>query len=597
MKKIPWVVKTLVPEEVYTDRKEFLEYFYKEALEAAHRRTMSTVLLGQRRMGKTEIFKRVVNRLFFEQDPKSPDAVVPVYFSFPDVNMNEKQFAKKYLENFMRYYVGFCISQPDMITGDLRGKRLVSRIEKFRSLFPFTKTLTMLLELYEDIETGDSFLPHMDVLQIPRRVSDIDDSTIVMFLDEFQNTRLPQYDFDIAGYMQEAVESPTCPHFVTGSAMSILAREIIGRGSLFGRFDSMEIEAMSGYWGTELALKSARYRKAEITETMAPVIAERCGGNPFYINAVIRQAAKQGKMISDEETLNKIMAVDITSGFIWGELNDQVTRWINRINEHNITKWILYLSALDENTETEKRGRLNVERIQKELLKREGKKVSLDVIRDVLIRLSRGDLLEYLELGGWFRRVKDPILLEFLKVWGRIEVEGQNRRKVRDELTEKYQKIGRKIREYKGYFAEVHMSQVLLSAQDQELPGKYFNTIKNVKMPWRFSYVRHRVRTGSGKGKEIDVLGAAGIEKWICQSKWVTDRKIGIAVLKELMAQAGVLEEEMKPEIIRIWLFAHNGLTKQAAAFAKKQGILWSSRKEFDDLLEYLGLRKLPELE
>ena len=35
------------------------------------------------------------------------------------------------------------------------------------------------------------------------------------FLDEFQNTRLPHYDFDIVGFFHEAVESPTCLHFVT----------------------------------------------------------------------------------------------------------------------------------------------------------------------------------------------------------------------------------------------------------------------------------------------------------------------------------------------------------------------------------------------
>ncbi|MCP4111199.1 MAG: hypothetical protein GY749_37685 [Desulfobacteraceae bacterium] len=190
--------------------------------------------------------------------------------------------------------------------------------------------------------------------------------------------------------MQEAVESPTCPHFVTGSAMSILSREIIGRGALFGRFDGEEIRAMSEYYGAELALKASRYYKTEISEIMAPVAAERCGGNPFYITAVVRQAAKQRKKIADEESLNRIMAVDITSGFIWGELNDQVTRWIARINGHGITKWILYLSALDENTEEDKRGRLNVERIQGELKHREGKTVPLDEIRDVLIKLSRG---------------------------------------------------------------------------------------------------------------------------------------------------------------------------------------------------------------
>jgi len=40
--------------------------------------------------------------------------------------------------------------------------------------------------------------------------------------------------------------------------------------------------------------------------------------------------------LSDEEALNRILAVDLSSGFIWAELNDQVNHWIERINEHNI---------------------------------------------------------------------------------------------------------------------------------------------------------------------------------------------------------------------------------------------------------------------
>ncbi|MDL1964331.1 MAG: hypothetical protein LWW98_08380 [Deltaproteobacteria bacterium] len=63
-----WAIRPLVPEEVYTNRKEHIDYLYNAAIKAITRRTMSTVLLGKRRMGKTEIFKRVVNRLFFEQE-------------------------------------------------------------------------------------------------------------------------------------------------------------------------------------------------------------------------------------------------------------------------------------------------------------------------------------------------------------------------------------------------------------------------------------------------------------------------------------------------------------------------------------------------
>ncbi len=93
----------------------------------------------------------------------------------------------------------------------------------------------------------------------------------------------------------------------------------------------------------------------------------------------------------------------------------QEARWIERwgsgINDYGVTKWILYLSALEENEAKDKKKRLNIERIQREIKKREGANVSVEIIRDVLIKLSLGDLLEYMELGDWFRRVTDPILM------------------------------------------------------------------------------------------------------------------------------------------------------------------------------------------
>jgi len=132
--------------------------------------------------------------------------------------------------------------------------------------------------------------------------------------------------------MKEAVESNTCPHFVIGSAMSILAREILGRGSLFGRFNSEPIESLSGYWGAALAMRAARYYEAEVLQLMAAVVAERCGGNPFYIVALIRQAAKRRTPLTNEEIINSVLVVDISSGFIWAELYEQVNGWIEHLN-------------------------------------------------------------------------------------------------------------------------------------------------------------------------------------------------------------------------------------------------------------------------
>ena len=587
-----WAIRPLVPKAVYTDREEHLEYLYKAAIDAIGRRTMSTVLLGQRRMGKTEIFKRVVNRLFFGQDKyQDKDAsVVPVYYSFRDTMVNRWDFSAKYVENFLRWYAAFRLRDTDILSESAVIREELA--ELIRNRIEITKGLRGALNVYDGILKKGVTMPEEWALWLPRRVSDRDESSIVMFLDEFQNTRLPQYNFDIAGLMQEAVESPTCPHFVTGSAMSILAREILGRGSLFGRFDSHPIEPMTNYWGAQLALKAALYHKTDMLDEMAPVVSDRCGGNPFYITAVVRQAAKQQKPIVSEEALNEILAVDLSSGFIWAELNDQVTKWIERINEYGITKWVLYLSALEEG------DRLDLDRIQKELAEREGKVVPMETIRDVLIKLSRGDLLQYMELGGWFRKIDDPILLEFLKVWGRIEVEGHDRAGVQNDLRAQYQTIKRRIYDYRGYLAEVYIAQILWSGQNKTLPGKFFHSKEDITLPWHFSYVKLRSRVGGGKGMEIDVEGGAGKERWICESKWWVGRKVSQAEVESLIRKGNIIKEAVGEglQILRLWFFAHDGFTEDAEALMREKGVLWSARDNLDRLLESVGLRCLPNI-
>jgi len=591
MKKItPWAIKTLVPDEIYTDRREYLDHFHKYALKTATRRSRSAVLLGMRRMGKTEIFKRVVNRLFFEQDHKDPAAVVPVYYSFKDEKEDRATFAVNYVENFIRWYAAFHLREPDLIDkAEISREHLPDFIKNNMEI---TRGFQKALNLLEWIPKDNVTLPEDAAVNIPRTVSDRDDSAIVMFLDEFQNTHLPQYDFRIVGYMQNAVESPTCTHFVTGSAMSILVNEILGRGALFGRFSSENIEPLTHYYGKELALKAGSYHQTEIPDVMAPVISDRCGGNPFYITAVVMQAEKQGKTIDSEKTLNELLAFDLSNGFIWAELSDQVERWMARINGKNITKWILYLAARDTGE------RISIERIREELKRRDKEEVSLKEIKETLVKLSRGDLLDYKTFGDWFGKIKDPILNDFLIVWGKREVEGANRHDVIDGAVKKYTRLEKKFFDYKGYFAEVHMIQILWNAQRKTLPGKFFHQKEDVRAPDTFYYIEQRRKFGEGKDLEIDIYGAAGAEIWIAESKWWSGDKVGPDVVKRLIKQAEFIREKEKKylEILRVWLFAESGVTKEAQNLLEENGFLWSTRAELDALLDHLSLRKLPDI-
>ena len=83
---------------------------------------------------------------------------------------------------------------------------------------------------------------------------------------------------------------------------------------------------------------------------------------------------------------------------------------------------------------------------------------------------------------------------------------------------------------------------------------------------------------------------------WVCQSKWETTRKVGVAVVKELLGHAKAVQAQYDPPILHTWIFAHEGLTKGALELAKKEGVFWSNRAQLDGLLSYLGLRQLPEI-
>ena len=199
---------------------------------------------------------------------------------------------------------------------------------------------------------------------------------------------LPEYDFRVVGFMQVAVESNTRIHFETGSALSMLADEILGKGDLYGRFESFPIKPFSDYYGEELVLRDAEFYGADISRIMAPAVSNRCGGNPFYIIAVVRRTAELLKHIGDEEVLNEILAVDISSGFIWAELSDQVRRWFDRTNDYGIAKWVLYLVASQDKEE------IDLEQIRIGSKTREFVDVPVEKIKEVMIRLARGYLLE-----------------------------------------------------------------------------------------------------------------------------------------------------------------------------------------------------------
>ena len=99
----------------------------------------------------------------------------------------------------------------------------------------------------------------------------------------------------------------------------------------------------------------------------------------------------------------------------------------------------LYLAALEENQQ------IDLYRIQKQIKEQVRKDVDIATIERVLINLSKGDLIDYKDFGKWFTKINDPILNEFLKILGEIEVKYIRRNEVERDTVKKIYSCHKKV--------------------------------------------------------------------------------------------------------------------------------------------------------
>ncbi len=193
----------------------------------------------------------------------------------------------------------------------------------------------------------------------------------------------------------------------------------------------------------------------------------------------------------------------------------------------------------------------------------------------------------------------EPLLNEFIRVWGQIEVKKQRRSEIEERTLSKFSVVERRFHEYKGHLSEVYMIQILWNGQGKTLPGKYLHSAEDIEMPHRFFYIDQRHRKSSGKNMEVDIYGGAATEVWMAESKWRTGRKVGPDAVKHLLRQDEIVKEREKEHIerLRLWIFAHGGFTREAEKLMEEHRVLWSAREDLDGLLATVGLRKLPDLE
>ena len=570
------------PEELFTDREDEMAVLWQLGADAALYRTTSTALIGLRRLGKTELFKRVHSKLFFEQW-----RTVPIYFSYQGQNLTGGPLAESYLREFFRQYFAFSTRK------DLSFLR-----EGLNSLLNFAEMAgppfsDQIIPRFRNAQReGDEGEMLSAAYETPRIVADEIGLPIVVFVDEFERIlevrNRDGSDPGALGKYQVAVESWQCPHIITGSAMTLILRDIIGAGPLYGRFRVRYVRGLHSVYAAELAQKVAAADRIPISEEMAAHLAERTGGNPFYIKAIVDQAAQLGVRLDGPGELNQAIATDLIRGAIYSELWQQVMHFVMGENQYGVrSELITFLAKYPTG-----------KRIEEEDMQRFGERVELRPVeaRALFASLARADLVMEDSLGIGYSAVRDPILNEFLRLWVRMERESVPRGVLLSELQEQYQLLVRQMHEYKGYVAEQAMELLMTKWEREVVEGKdYFGVAGEVTLP-RFDWVGKReLWTKAGKHVEMDVVGRYVGGAWVAESRY-RKQEMGLGEVQTFEERAEVAREALKVDEMRLWYFSKSGFTDEAEEYMPERGILHSDEEQLNRLLRRFGIRELPEM-
>jgi len=574
----------VLSDEIFTDREELLSVLKKIALGTKAQRYISPVLIGHRRVGKTEVLKRLYNDLFWEQDK-----IVPIYITFEDLSRESRQFATEYFAIFLRQYVGF--KEKDVeLAQSAAFDEIIKRAQRYAKENDNYGLSRIVNEYLGAAKTKELTWPVLDyAIWAPRRVSRDNEQPMFVMLDEFQHAIEIRdesgIDPNVLGKYQHAVEYRRCAHLVTGSAVTLLTKDIIGRGPLFGRFRAEYIRGLEGYYVIELCQKLGKHQDVKVNVEMASYLSERTGGNPFYLECIFAGASRLQLDLTHLDAVNEVIAYELTQGAIWSELYRQLNYYFNTINEYGITKNIFYFAT-----------RYQDEKIDKKRIAASMRHwgVTEEQVVDILLALSRADLIEEKVAGTEFYNIKDPIMREFTDAWARVDVENATWAEAGVELQERYNKLAGVYANLKGYTTELMVQFLMMRFNRREVEGQaFFNHPGSVFLP-RFAWVdAQTVKLPDSPQYQIDVAGRSVPHLWLVEVK-NTEQPIGLKNVEHFADACNVAAKVIGGEEVTRWYVSTSGFTQDATDYLKEHGFLYSDRSQINKLLRHFGLRELP---
>jgi anti-sigma regulatory factor (Ser/Thr protein kinase) len=300
----------VAPEETFVGRRREIDQIYRLGLETAGARRHSTLLVGRRGIGKSEVLRRGYNLLFWNQS-----RVVPLCFTLTKETADAVAFARQYLATFLRQLIGFRRRDAALVNDEAMPHcRALRLAHEFNDPW-----LIQLVENFEESLRDEDWVSMLrNSIAAPLLTARMHGTPIFTIVDEFQRVgrlSLNGASVSLAGQYEFILQSSEAPHLIAGSTLRVIER-ILGSNVLGRHVERLHIEPLPERSALRLWEGLCRAQEVPFKNELGLEIVEQLEGVPLYIQALVRAASQQRVGLTSHRNVQMVYAHALLHGEI-----------------------------------------------------------------------------------------------------------------------------------------------------------------------------------------------------------------------------------------------------------------------------------------
>ncbi|KPA13332.1 ATPase domain protein, prokaryote domain protein [Candidatus Magnetomorum sp. HK-1] len=586
-------VEEMVAYNEFTDRVEILRELDAWVKNIQRMASSSTAIISPRRMGKTVLFERLVNIVFFKPEYK----VAPFYLRIKREETTLRDFLLEYATTFFRQYIAYCNQDSGLYSSQKKLEDLLKYPSTHKAVDVAKEYIKEFIDHYYNEKYDDYRNQWDNFIKVPERLGSLSGVRVAIIIDEFQDMKFYIHDLrnesldriietrrknpdiqgtDLTATFDRMSQSRKAPMLVSGSAITLIFRTVMG-GPLGGRFDFIYLKPLSIPDGAALLHKLISHYLSGMTITTenAFYASSQVGGHPYYLYC-LAMSKFDNKSFKSKKSIDSLVQFEIEQGKIYGfwltHFEDN-RKYINSDDDEETGKKIIYYFTQYNNRPVD----------IKEIA--ENMQIPKKTVEAKIEKLYQADLVY--RSAEKFYTFNDICLMRFIKFVYEQDLKGIKK----IDLSQK-----KLFNNLKGKFLEMVVQVTMMKFNHEMIDGKFFGKTEKIELPL-FQVVDTRYVKGFKTPQyQIDVCGMErnSTAYWICECKY-TKTKMGIQQVKKLEKAVKAFQQEARDAelddpAVTIWLISTGGFTKEVVKYVKdRNDIYYSDYEGINNIFHLFG--------